>query len=97
MNGTTPVESVPKDYYHTDAINDTAVSYVRALSKEDKPFFLYVAHTAPHWPLQALPEDIKKYEQTYKGGWDVIREARYKRMVAQGLIDPKNYADVSPY
>jgi len=89
VNGTTPVETVPKDYYHTDAINDTAVSYVKALSKEDKPFFLYVAHTAPHWPLQALPEDIKKYEQTYKGGWDAIREARYKRMVAQGLIDPK--------
>jgi arylsulfatase A-like enzyme len=89
VNGTTPVETVPKDYYHTDAINDTAVSYIRALSKEDKPFFLYVAQTAPHWPLQALPEDIKKYEDTYKAGWDAIREARYQRMVKLGLIDPK--------
>jgi arylsulfatase A-like enzyme len=88
VNGTTPVDNVPKDYYHTDAINDTAVSYVRTLSKEDKPFFLYVAHTAPHWPLQALPEDIKKYEQTYKAGWDAIREARYKKMVEQGVINP---------
>ena len=88
VNGTTPVDKVPKDYYHTDAINDTAVSYIRAFSKEDKPFFLYVAQTAPHWPLQALPEDIKKYEHSYEAGWDAIREARYKRMVAQGLIDP---------
>ncbi len=88
VNGTTAVDNVPKDYYHTDAINDTAVSYIRTFSKEDKPFFLYVAHTAPHWPLQALPEDIKKYEQTYKGGWDVIRESRYKKMVQLGLINP---------
>lgn len=88
VNGTTPVDKVPKDYYHTDAINDTAVSYIKTLGREDKPFFLYVAQTAPHWPLQALPEDIKKYENTYKAGWDAIREARYKRMVKQGLIDP---------
>jgi arylsulfatase len=88
VNGTTPVDKVPKDYYHTDAINDTAVSYIRALSKEDKPFFLYVAQTAPHWPLQALPEDIKKYEHTYDAGWDAIREARYKRMVEKGVINP---------
>jgi arylsulfatase len=88
VNGTTPVGKVPEGYYHTDAINDTAVSYIRTLSKEEKPFFLYVAQTAPHWPLQALPEDIKKYEHTYEAGWDAIREARYKKMVAQGLINP---------
>ena len=88
VNGTTPVTSVPKDYYHTDAINDTAVSYIKSFSKDDQPFFLYVAQTAPHWPLMALPEDIKKYEDTYKVGWDAIREARYKRMIDKGIIDP---------
>lgn len=88
VNGTKAVEKVPDGYYHTDAINDTAVSYIKEFSREDKPFFLYVAHTAPHWPLQALPEDIKKYEDTYKAGWDATREARYKRMVEIGLIDP---------
>ncbi|HEY8397529.1 MAG TPA: arylsulfatase [Flavihumibacter sp.] len=87
VSGETPIESVPEGYYHTDAINDSAASYVREFSKRDQPFFLYVAHTAPHWPLQALPEDIKKYEDTYKVGWDAIREARYKRMVKMGLID----------
>lgn len=87
VNDTTPVAEVPAGYYHTDAINDTAASYIKAFSKDDKPFFLYVAQTAPHWPLQALPEDIKKYEDTYKAGWDAIRTARYKRMVEKGLID----------
>ncbi|QHT70006.1 arylsulfatase [Rhodocytophaga rosea] len=87
VNGTTPVTSVPDNYYHTDALNDTTVSYIREFSKADKPFFIYLAHTAPHWPLQALPEDIIKYENTYKAGWDAIREARYKKMIEHGLID----------
>ncbi|MDP4284948.1 MAG: arylsulfatase [Bacteroidota bacterium] len=95
VNGSTPVESVPKNYYHTDAINDTAVSYIKQFSKEDKPFFLYVAETAPHWPLMALPEDIKKYKDTYKVGWEAIREARYNRMIEKGIIDPKD-APLSP-
>ncbi len=95
VNGTTPVESVPENYYHTDAINDTAVSYIKAFSREDKPFFIYVAQTAPHWPLQALPEDIKKYEDIYTVGWDAIREARYKRMVEKGIVDPAK-APLSP-
>lgn len=95
VSGTTPIKQVPKDYYHTDAINDTAATYIREFSKGDKPFFLYVAENAPHWPLQAKPEDIAKYKGTYKVGWDAIREARYKRMVAMGLIDPKT-APLSP-
>lgn len=92
VNGSTAVQSVPAGYYHTDAINDTAASYIRELSKEGKPFFLYVAQTAPHWPLMALPEDIEKYKNTYQPGWDAIREARYKKMVQLGLIDSSKVA-----
>ncbi len=88
VSGTTPVKSVPSNYYHTNAISDTAVKYIDEFSRDNKPFFLYVAETAPHWPLHALPEDIKKYEHTYQVGWDAIREARYKKMIGLGLIDP---------
>jgi len=87
VEGTSPVKNVPKDYYHTDAINDKAAAYIREFSQEDKPFFLYVAHNAPHWPIQALPEDIAKYENTYKDGWDAIRQRRYEKMARLGLID----------
>lgn len=87
VEGTTPVKDVPKDYYHTDAINDKTVDYIKEYSQSGSPFFLYVAHNAPHWPIQALPEDIEKYKDTYKVGWDVIRENRYKKMVKLGLID----------
>ena len=91
VNDTEAVESVPEDYYHTDAINDSTSAYIRKFSQDDQPFFLYVAHTAPHWPLHALPEDIEKYKDSYTEGWDAIREARYQRMVEQGLIDSSQY------
>ncbi|PMD90527.1 arylsulfatase [Siphonobacter sp. BAB-5405] len=86
VNGTEPVRQVPKDYYHTDAINDTTVSYIKSFASSEKPFFIYVAQNAPHWPLQARPEDIAKYEKTYQAGWQAIRQARYERMVNMGLI-----------
>lgn len=92
VSGTTPVENVPANYYHTDAISDTAVAYINEFSQSNKPFFLYVAETAPHWPLQAPPEDIRKYENVYKAGWDAVREARYKKMRQLGLIDSSKAA-----
>ena len=79
---------MPKNYYHTDAISDTAVAYIKSFAKASAPFFIYVAETAPHWPLMALPEDIAQYKDTYKVGWDAIRKARYQKMVKLGLIDP---------
>ncbi|WP_295122233.1 arylsulfatase [uncultured Chitinophaga sp.] len=88
VSGTQPIKEVPAGYYHTDAINDTAVAYIREYGKGKDPFFLYVAHNAPHWPLQALPEDIAKYKDTYKEGWEAIRKKRYDKMVEMGLIDP---------
>jgi arylsulfatase A-like enzyme len=86
VNGTEPVKEVPRDFYYTDAINDTAAAYIKQFSKTKEPFFLYVAQTAPHWPLHALPQDIKKYEEVYKAGWDAIRESRYKKMISEGVF-----------
>jgi arylsulfatase A-like enzyme len=88
VSGTTPIKNVPKNYYHTDAINDTAVAYIKGYAGSPQPFFLYVAENAPHWPLMALPEDIAKYKDTYNAGWDQIRKTRYEKMTRLGLIDP---------
>lgn len=87
VDGERPVESVPEDYYHTDAINDSAAAYVRRYAEGNRPFFLYVAHTAPHWPLHAPEEAIEKYEGTYDAGWSAVRRARYRRMVEIGIVD----------
>ncbi|UFH53931.1 arylsulfatase [Spirosoma sp. KNUC1025] len=87
VSGTKPIKQVPKNYYHTDAISDTTVEYIKSFAKASAPFFIYVAETAPHWPLMALPEDIAKYKDTYKSGWDAIRKARYQKMTQSGLLN----------
>lgn len=78
-----------KDWYLSDAITDNAVSYLREYGGKENPFFLYVAYTAPHWPLNALEEDIQRYLGKYSEGWDALRKARYQRMIEMGIIDPE--------
>ncbi|MDO5571331.1 MAG: arylsulfatase [Bacteroidales bacterium] len=87
VNGDEPVKEVPSDYYITNALSDSAVVYLDRYSKDEKPFFMYLSYTAPHWPLHALPEDIAKYEDTYKNGWQYIREKRYEKMKSLGIFD----------
>ena len=91
VDGTEPVRSVPPDFYMTDAITAKSVEYIRGMAKDDRPFFLYVAQTAPHWPLHARPEDIARYKGKYDGGWHALRESRYRRQVEMGLIDPATH------
>lgn len=77
----------PKDGYVTDLFTDYAIQFVEEAATRDEPFFLYLAHIAPHWPLQAKPEDIAKYKDRYDAGWDTIRTARYRKQLESGLID----------
>jgi len=84
----TPIQA-DKNFYLTDAITDNAVAYLKDAAQRPEPFFLYVAHTAPHWPLHALPEDIAKYRGKYRAGWDAVRAERYKRQLDMKLIDPR--------
>ena len=86
--------------YSTIALGDTAVSFVNKYAQSDKPFFMYLAFHSPHWPLHALPQDIEKYKDTYKCGWEKIREERYnrqKKMKLFGDIDnflsPRQFED----
>jgi arylsulfatase A-like enzyme len=76
----------PADWYVTDAITDHAVQFVREHDKPDQPFFMYVAYTAPHWPLHAPQDLIAKYRGKYKRGWDELRKERHARMVEMGLV-----------
>ncbi|MHC4568526.1 MAG: arylsulfatase, partial [Planctomycetota bacterium] len=80
---------VPEDgFYYTNAISDNAVKFIgeHRSRSGDKPFFLYVPYTAPHWPMHALPEDIAKYKGRYDGGWDALRAERHRRMIKMGLV-----------
>ena len=77
----------PKEnFYITDAFTDNAVKFIDEYGRGSQPFFLYLAYTAPHWPLHAWPEDIAKYKGKYLKGWDQLRKERYERMAEMGLI-----------
>tara|TARA_A100000164_G_C21942197_1_gene791428 strand:- start:2498 stop:4126 length:1629 start_codon:yes stop_codon:yes gene_type:complete len=84
------IKNVPDDFYMTDFITDKSIDLIDEFSNDEDPFFLYVAHAAPHWPLHALPEDIEKYKGLYNEGWDKLRQNRYKGLIEKGIITPEN-------
>jgi len=90
VDAVTPVTTLPRDYYFTDAITDKSVEYLNDFGNSEKPFFLYVAHCAPHWPLHARPEDIAKYKGVYTGGWELLRKDRFRRQLKMGLFRKEN-------
>ena len=74
------------DYYLTDVLSDSAARFIEG-HHLDRPFLMYLAYTAPHFPLHAKNEDIDKYIGTYLTGWDTLRNNRYKRMGELGISD----------
>ena len=91
VDGFEPVYDLPNDFYLTDALNSKTANYIRDFAKDDKPFFIYLAHAAPHWPLHARAEDRAKYKGQYDSGWPTMRRQRYARQVKMGLIDSATY------
>lgn len=86
-DGNEPTEPDTKDFYYTDKISSKAIQFIDE-HRERKPFFCYVAYTAPHWPLHALPEDIARYQGRYDAGWDRLRKTRLARMREMEMIAP---------
>ena len=79
-------------YYLTDLITDHAISFIHEgqSAKQKKPFFLYLAYTAPHWPIHAPADDVIKYRGKYKNGYEKLRNKRLEKLQKAGLIS-KNY------
>ena len=84
-----PESTTERRYYTTDAFTDYAIQFIDEEQQgEDRPFFLYLAYTAPHWPLHAHQEEVQKYVGNYMLGWDKLREQRLAKQVEMELIDP---------
>lgn len=73
------------DFFMTDAISNYAAQFIQETPAE-QPIFLYLAYTAPHWPLHAPREDIDRYRGLYKGGWDSVRQIRFSRQLQLGVL-----------
>lgn len=92
LNGQAKAKDAPefgRNWYGTDLWTDFGIKFIDEALVEKKPFFLYLAHCAPHFPLMAPQEDIQRYKGRYLKGWDKLREERYARQIKLGLIDPK--------
>ena len=89
-----PFTNFDEDFYTTVANTDHAIEFVDEALKRSRPFFLYLAHNAPHYPLHVLKEDYEKYQGKYDDGWDVIRQRRYAKQIEIGLL-PADVAKLS--
>ena len=88
--------ALPKDFYSSDYFATRLIDFLGerpARGKGGRPFFAYLAFTAPHWPLQAPPEDIARYRGRYDAGFDVLRQRRLARQRELGILG----ADVVPH
>jgi arylsulfatase A-like enzyme len=79
-------EQPPQDFFATDAITDEALAFLDDSRAGKKPWLLYVAYQAAHFPLQAPPEVTDRYVPVYARGWDALRAERLDRMKAIGLV-----------
>ena len=83
-----PESTTDRRFYTTDAFTDYSIQFIEEEKAEsDRPYFLYLAYTAPHYPLHAHQEEVQKYIGKYRKGWDIIREERLRRQKELGLFD----------
>ncbi|RDV27982.1 arylsulfatase [Alteromonas aestuariivivens] len=90
LNGEKMAISDPRlgdNWYGTDLWTDWGIRFIQQARQSQQPFFLYLAHVAPHFPVMAPQETIEKYRGKFMAGWSKLREARYQRQIELGLID----------
>ena len=81
------ITQFPEDFYTTDAFTDHAIKAIHKADEMDKPFFVHVTYTCPHYPLHAKPADIEKYRGRFKMGWEEMRQERWQRQQDIGLAE----------
>ncbi len=78
---------LPKNWYTTDLFTDWGIKFIDEGRAAKKPWLLYLAYNAPHFPLEAPQEEIAKFRGKYKMGWDEMRLQRHAKQIELGLLD----------
>jgi arylsulfatase len=81
------LDSLPDGFYSSRFYARQMIEYLQTDGGSERPFFAYLAFTAPHFPLQAPRESIARYEGRYDNGYDVLHAQRIERMQQEGLLD----------
>ena len=87
---------LPADWYTTDLWTTFGLEFVDEARAAGQPFFLYLPHNAPHYPLQARAGEIAKFRGRYRAGWDELARGRLERQRGLGLIDDRWRPAVRP-
>lgn len=82
------LEDLPSDFYSTTTYTDKIIEYIDSNRGDGKPFFAYLAHQAPHDPLQVPNDWLRRHRGRYDCGWDTVRASRLDRMKSLGVVDP---------
>jgi arylsulfatase len=77
------------DFYATRAYTQKALQYIKEGHAQQKPYLLYLAYTAPHWPLHAPDADVQPYIGKYRMGWEELRKQRYQKQLQEGILTPE--------
>lgn len=87
-NSVLDIAEFPDGFFLTDELTDRAIGMIDELrvNEQRKPFFLYYAHTSVHGPIQAKEEDIERHRGHYERGWNAVREERFARQRARGIV-----------
>ncbi len=91
------VDSLPDYFYSTDFYTEKVIEYIDESASENKPFFSYVAYTAPHWPIQVPDAYIHLYKDQYKAGYEVLAQKRMERAKQLGIVEEAvSYSPLTP-
>jgi len=82
-----PAVKEGEEYYSSTAIAQYAIDQLNdhQQSFPDKPFFSFIAFTAPHFPLQAPQPIVDRYRSKYQDGWETVRERRWEAIKHFGI------------
>ncbi len=78
---------LPNNWYSTDLWTSFGLKFIDEARAAKQPFFLYLAHNAPHFPLQAPAAEIATFRGKYKAGWDQLRQQRHARQIEMGIVE----------
>jgi arylsulfatase len=76
----------PEEFYYTEALTQKSISFLREAHEQQNPFFLYLAYTAPHYPLHAKKDAIDKHRGRFAIGWDSLRNMRFNKLKNLGML-----------
>ena len=90
------IDELSDDFYSTTFYTDRIIEQIDSNVDDGRPFFAYLAYTAPHWPLQAPDSIIDKYRGAYDRGYDSVRQGRFAAQQKLGLFDSSIQAPQRP-